>query len=199
MDWAALGLIAAGYGASLALYGQLPNMLLSEQQGPWFTRPVVAFFLPTAAVLLLAVFGRLSRPGRDPDHVSVDDDTRGEIVFHLVFFLVALHALVIGGLSGVLAVRSWAYRAPMVLFGVLLMAVGNILPRLRLPADCERTLRYRRSAGHAAVYLGAFFVIAAAVLPGLLVAPVLGAGAIVATVVSSVRLYRDFHAHSRPE
>ena len=95
--------------------------------------------------------------------------TYGRILSGVILFIVALHLLTVAAVGGTLPAVSWLARAPIVLFGLLAIWVGNLLPRTRpnlaLGIRTRRTLwnrdawiRTHRVAGYAAVFLGLLFV-----------------------------------------
>lgn len=96
------------------------------------------------------------------------------IVFAVVLFIVGLHAVV---LIGLLAGTETAFRAVAIVPGLLLVVVGNPLPRtrpntivgIRTPATLASRgvwMRVNRFAGYVAVAFGSVLVAAAFLPPG---------------------------------
>jgi uncharacterized membrane protein len=149
------------------------------------------------------------------DHVREGNgalaQTKDAIVFWLVLFIAALHGTVLIGLLG----RGFIGRAgPLVprlaplLFGLGLIAVGNLLPRLRpnvvigirtsrTLTDRRAWLRVNRAAGYIAVALG-LGVVAVALLvpPGPQVMAVIGGMGGVAVTVLVAWTWREAHART---
>src|SRR5436309_12433916 len=95
--------IALSYTASVALYSWLPRIHVTRNPMP-LGRPLVAFLLPTAALLTYVLLSSLWR--RDPIRrrdVSVEK-TYDAIVFRIVLFIIAIHASVVCGLMSVAGV-----------------------------------------------------------------------------------------------
>jgi hypothetical protein len=202
-DSRALATIGALYVISAIAYARLPAATVD----PAF----IAFLLPTAAGAIYALMRLLAAR----DHVRRGNGTftrtYDAIVFRVVLFVGALHGTVLIGLLG----RGLVHRsgplvprlAPVVL-GTGLMAVGNLLPRIRpnvaIGIRTSRTVRSRdawlranRRAGYVAVALG-FAIVVAAVLvpPGPSVAAVVGGTGIVAVVTLVAWTWRDMYGRS---
>src|SRR5688572_14587965 len=139
--------IAAGYVAGMAAYSNLPGPYFNADHLPP-TRPLIAFLLPTAAAVLYVVFRRLLTRGAWGDEDVPSQDTCYAIALQVTLFIVALHALILIQLTGASSWRTWAPRAVLVLFGMLLIGVGNLLPRTRpnlvIGIRTARTLADRR-------------------------------------------------------
>jgi uncharacterized membrane protein len=125
-----------GYLTGIVAYDRLPGSQL------------VAFFLPTAALticgLLRRIWARDPIRSRDPQ----TEQTYEAIVTWIALFLAGLQALLLLGLSGALAGGAWLARAVLVLLGLVLVGVGNLLPRTRpnlvIGIRTGRTIRDRR-------------------------------------------------------
>jgi uncharacterized membrane protein len=170
-----LAVIAGGYLAGGLSYTALPEPLWRGDGAlpVWFWRPLIAFLLPTAAAVTLTLLGRLSM--RDS---SLEGDARSAvihdaIVFRIVLFVVSLHAMVLAGLLGL---QGFAARIGPVLLGLVLVGVGNLLPRTRpnlvIGIRTSRTLvdprvwmQVHRHAGYVAVGLGIVLAGSSLVLP----------------------------------
>ena len=160
-----LAVIALGFVAGLAAYPRFPSGFL-----PAFYWPVIAIFLPvTAAAILFSLQSLWNRDwlrDRDPESQA----TYGAIIFRLVLFIISLHGVLIAVLLGMFDGTNWAPRFVVVLFGLLVMSLGNLLPRTRpnleLGIRTRKTLtnralwiRTHRTAGQLGVALGALIVL----------------------------------------
>jgi uncharacterized membrane protein len=166
-----LVLVAALFALSVAAYLRLPPATVD--------RAFIAFLLPTAAGVVYVLMHLLAAH----DHVRSGNGAFAQIydaiVFRLVLFIAALHATVLVGLLGQgLAARTGPVvpRLAPLLLGTGLMAVGNLLPRVkpnvaigirttRTLSDREAWLRANRIAGYVAVALGFGIVVSALLLP----------------------------------
>jgi uncharacterized membrane protein len=196
--------IAVGYLAGVAAYSSLPGPYLAGREFA-FARPAIAWFLPTTAVVVCGLFGVLWR--RDPlrrENGTVEG-TFDAILFRLVLFLIALHALILVNLVGLMPGRGVAGRSVLVLFGLLLIGVGNLLPRTRpniiLGLRTARTLtdralwiRMHRLGGYLLVALGAIVVVAGALLSGPMMHAVVGPCALFSCAVFVVSYRRLTHS-----
>lgn len=128
------GLIGAAFVGSAAACAFLPGRLPDAFGVPppadaWVSRAVSAFFLPATALLVVALLGRLA--AADPDRANY---RRFRATFDLaldsaVVFILGLHGVLLATL--LLGVRPWLGYVPPLLLGVLIVAVGNALPRVR--------------------------------------------------------------------
>jgi uncharacterized membrane protein len=200
-----LATIAMLYVVSAAAYARLPPATF----GPLF----IAFFLPTAAAAIYVLMHLLAAH----DHVRQGNGafmaTYDAIVFRVVLFIGALHGIVLIGLLG----RGVAARTgPLVprlvplLLGAGLVAIGNLLPRVRpnvaIGIRTSRTLRDRdawlrvnRTAGYVAVALGVGIVAAAVLIPpGTRVAAFVGGIGMLAVVLLVAWTWRDAYGRSEP-
>jgi hypothetical protein len=200
-----LALIAAGYMLGLATHSRLAEPFL-----PWGVVGglMTAFMLPTAAAVNYIVFRQVtSRNG-----AAIADEASAaairEIGFRITAFEIAIHVLILANLTGVLGTASIVpARLVVVLFGLLLIGIGDLLPRTRpnlaVGIRTRLTLRNRdvwmrlhRIAGYAAVSLGAVIVLSGAFLGHPAIAQAINAGAIGA--VTAVGLsYRRFSRRAR--
>jgi hypothetical protein len=197
-DAAPLATIVVLYVLSAAAYARLPAATF----GPAF----IAFLLPTAAAAIYVLMRLLAAH----DHVRRGNGafmaTYDAIVFRVVLFIGALHATVLVGLLGRgLAARTGPLvpRLAPVLLGVGLIAIGNLLPRVRpnvaigirtarTLADRDAWLRVNRVAGYIAVGLGVGIVAAALLVPpGPRVAAVVGGFGMFAVVLLVTWTWRD--------
>lgn len=131
---------------------------------------LIALLLPSSA----AVIGVSTTIILAKDPATAGDSslamTYSRILLGVIAFIAALHVLAVAALVGALPPASWLPRAPIVLFGLLGIWVGNLLPRTRpnlaLGIRTRRTLLDRqawiqthRVAGYLAVLLGCLFVV----------------------------------------
>jgi hypothetical protein len=192
--------VGAAYLASIATYPSLPG------PAPGVARPLIAFLLPTtaAAIYILARRVWLRDPVRDGDEAF--EPTYDAIFFSVVLFIVVLHLLVIGMLTGVLpAHRTGLLRGTMVLFGLLMLRIGNLLPRtrpnlafgIRTPrtlTNREFWMRLHRVAGYVTVVLGSVVVLSGAFLSHQRMDNVLGPATLAAAAVLVISYKKYSHA-----
>ena len=181
--------VATGFVASAVAYRSLP--------GPY--QLSIALTLPTTAALIYALLRVVW--ARDPirDGDDTFEPTYHAILFAVGAFIIAVHLMVVAALTDVLpAQRAWFLRATIVLLGVMVVRIGNLLPRTRpnlaFGIRTSRTLANRglwmqthRMAGYVAVGLGAAFVVSGAFLSRPTMELVIGLavpGAIALVVVS---------------
>jgi len=192
--------VGAAYLASIAAYPSLPG------PAPGIARPLIAFLLPTTAALVYILARRvwLRDPVRDGDEAF--EPTYDAIFFSVVLFIVVLHLLVIGMLTGVLpAHRAALVRGTMVLFGLLMLRIGNLLPRtrpnlafgIRTPRTLinrEFWMRLHRIAGYVTVVLGSVVILSGTFLSHQRMDNVLGPAALAAAAVLVVSYKKYSHA-----
>ena len=162
--WHNWALIAVGYAAGLAGLLKLTSVV------PLFEAILIAVLLPsTAAVIYLSTTLILTRDASTAADSALAK-TYDRILFDVMLFIVALQVLIVSTLAGILPSASGVARVPIVLFGLLGIAVGNLLPRTRpnlaIGIRTRRTLRDRqawisthRIAGSLAVVFGIVFVV----------------------------------------
>jgi hypothetical protein len=191
-----LVVVAAAYVAGIAAYPYLPG------PAPGVARPLIAFLLPTTGALTYLLVRRVWErdPFRDRDEAFAP--SYEAIVFAIVLFIVAIHLLVLAALTGALPVpRAWLMRATIVLVGLLVVRIGNLLPRTRpnlaLGIRTPRTITDRRFwmqihriAGYVAVCLGVLFVVSGAFLSKQAMESVMGPAVLSAAVLLLVSHYR---------
>jgi len=169
-DRSSLVMIGAGYAAGLLAWrslGPLDSRLL--QAG-------IAFLFPTAAVAACWTIAALTGDSgpNQPSLVESSNAMRAIGAF-TARLLIALHALVLASVASVLNPHWPVHRLAVVLFGLWLIAVGNVLPRLRpnivLGIRSRRLLgnplawaRMHRGAGYLLVVLGAVAIAAGVAL-----------------------------------
>jgi len=208
VDARAIATIAAGYLAGLAAYPMLPGPFLQEEPS---ARALVAFTLPTTALVLYTLFRSLWRHDRVRSGNGLFESTYHAIVLWVLLFVVSMHALVMVELTAAasaIGIRLSAGRIVIVLLGLVMVAIGNLLPRTRpnvaVGLRTRRTLadprlwqQVHRSGGYVTVVFGLVVALAGVVLAhNVAGAVVSGAGAV--AVASIFMVYRR-HAAAMPQ
>jgi uncharacterized membrane protein len=131
---------------------------------------LIALLLPfCAAVIYVSTAIILAKDPMNPSDPALVK-TYDRILSGVILFIIALQVLAVAALAGFLAPNPWIPRAPIILFGLLAIWVGNLLPRTRpnlaLGIRTRRTLwdrqawiRTHRIAGYLAVVLGCLYVV----------------------------------------
>ncbi len=101
---------------------------LAEGGGSWGASLAFAFFLPTTAVAIGVLLGRVASQDPLRGNYARFRDTYELVLNGAVAFVVGMHLIVLAMLLGGAA---WIGRAPSLLVGVLLVVAGNVLPRIR--------------------------------------------------------------------
>ncbi len=164
--------IVFAYLASAVSFPSLQSALAGSPDA-WGGPLVLAFLLPTAATATCLLLRQLA--ARDPLRRNYERfrDTYELVLDAAVAFVVGLHSILLATLLGGL---PWIARAPSLLVGVLLILVGNVLPRVRpnllvgirtpWTLDHERAwARTHRVSGYALVAFGAIVLAFAAFAP----------------------------------
>jgi uncharacterized membrane protein len=174
IDRSNLILIAAGYAGGLAAFPWLPGPYLGPERS-LAARAAIAFLIPTAAFVTCATVETLfSRSTSNAPHLESAKAIRAVSAF-TVLFMVGLHGLVLVTLLGFPTSGFPVHRLAVALFGLLLVGIGNVLPRVRpntvigistrhLLDDPVAWARVHRMAGYFLVTLGAIAVGAGLVL-----------------------------------
>jgi uncharacterized membrane protein len=197
----AIVVLAVGYLASLIAYPSLPGPFLRDTPS---ARMLVAFTLPTTALVVYALFHSLWMHDRVRRGNGAFQATYHAIVLRAVLFIVALHALVMIELTDAttaLGFRLASSRIVVVMIGVVLVAIGNLLPRTRpnvaVGVRTTRTLanaqlwqQVHRTGGYATVALGIVTALAGLVVTGEAVAAVVTAAAFCAALAVFVSYFR---------
>lgn len=198
----AIAVLVIGYLVSLMAYPHLPGPFLEQKLS---ARILVAFTLPTTALVIFTLFGSLWKHDRVRSGNGAFEFTYHAIVLRALLFVVALHVLVMIELTGAMdaiGIRLSAERAVVVLLGAVLVAIGNLLPRTRpnvaVGVRTARTLtnaqlwqQVNRAGGYATVGLGIVIVVTGLLLTHEITGAVVGAAALfaVTTVFVSYRKY----------
>jgi hypothetical protein len=169
-----IAVVVAAYGAGSVWFGLRSGPAGESDSTDLATRALIAFLLPTTAAVLLWLFSAISRRsawGSDLHGCTATE----RILLRCVIFIGALHGLIILRLSEISWMRPWAPRLAVVLFGGVLVSVGNLLPTTRpnllVGIRTARSLRCRRLwmelhrvGGYAAVGVGTIAIVAPVVL-----------------------------------
>jgi immunity protein, SdpI family len=204
IDARAIAVVAAGYLVGLAAYPRLPGPFLHERIS---ARILVAFTLPTTALVIYTLFRSLWIHDRTRSGNGAFESTYHAIVLRALLFVLALHVLVMMQLTGAMdagGLRVSAGRAVVVLFGLVLVAIGNLLPRTRpnvaVGVRTRRTLanallwqRVHRAGGYATVGLGIVIAVTGLVLTHQTVGAVVSAAALVAAAT----VFVSYRRHAR--
>ena len=198
--------VFAAYGAGSVWFGLRPGLAGESDSTDLATRALIAFLLPTTAAVLLWLFSAISsrQPawGSDPAERAAIE----RILLRCVIFIGALHGLVVLRLSEISWMRPSAPRLALVLFGALLVSVGNLLPTTRpnflvgirtsRSLGCRRLwMEIHRVGGYVAVGLGIVVIVAAVVLRYHVAGPVISIAVVLAVCVVTARyrrLARDY-------
>ncbi len=199
-----IAVLVMGYLVGVIAYPKLPGPFLDQKLS---ARILVAFTLPTAALVIYALFRSLWRNDRVRSGNGAFESTYHAIVLRVVVFVLALHVVVMIELTdamNALGVRLSAGRAVVVLLGVVLVAIGNLLPRTRpnvaVGVRTARTLtntelwqHVHRAGGYVTVGLGAVIAVTGIVLTHEALAAVIGAAALFAAMA----VFVTYRKHTR--
>ena len=201
-----IALVGVTFIASVALYSRIPEPYCGPRCSMVLARPLIAFALPAAMAFVVGILGLLWM--RDPirDRDAHTESTYNAIIAAILCLLLGMHGFVLLALTTDLhrdVVQVGARGVP-IMFGLTLIVIGNLLPRLRpnlvIGIRTSRTLadrsawaRTNRTAGYAAVFAGSSFVLAG-LLPDL---PVMGFATVAALGVTTAlawNAWRSRHA-----
>jgi uncharacterized membrane protein len=190
--------IAIGYGAGIVALPWLPGPYLQPHPGLTL-RLALAFLLPTVAMVVawstVSAFGAINGRAAEASGAALRT-----IIYVVTCFIVTLHVIVILTLIGVPFSPIAPARLVLSLTGLLLVLVGNWLPRSRpnlalgirtqqLLTNAHAWARVHRFVGHVTVGVGLVTVWAALALRGSELEPLL-ATTIVAAVTTVALAYR---------
>jgi SdpI/YfhL protein family len=201
----ASAVLVVGYLFGLIAFPYLSGTFLEERLS---ARIMVAFTLPTTALVIYGLFRSLWKHDRVRTGNGAFEVTYHAIVLRVLLFVLVLHTLVMIVLTGAIAadsLRSSASRAVVVLLGVVLIMIGNLLPRTRpniaVGVRTTRTLtntqvwqQVHRVGGYATVGLGVVIALTGLVLAGESVGPVISAAALFAAVTVLVSYRKHVRA-----
>jgi uncharacterized membrane protein len=175
--------VLVGYAlGAAALSSPLPAEIPPSWTGAggnviWLGGPMVAFLLPTAiAVIDSLLRGLCVTDPIDSDSAANQVHLFDAIIARIALFVLGVHAAVLAGLLGLLSGRDWTARIVPLLLGVTMIAVGNLLPRVRpniaIGIRTRRTLsdracwmRTHRRAGYLIVAAGVVVALSAIAVP----------------------------------
>jgi uncharacterized membrane protein len=197
----AIAVLVAGFLIGAAAYPGLPGPFLDERLS---ARILVAFTLPTTALVIYTLYGSLWSHDRVRSGNGAFESTYHAIVLRALLFIVALHALVMIELTGAIdavGLRLSAGRAVVVMLGIVLVGIGNLLPRTRpnvaVGLRTRRTLanaqlwqQVHRAGGYATVGLGAVIVVTGLILTHEALAQVISGAALLAVTAVLVSYHR---------
>ena len=199
--------IAVGYLASLLAFPSLPGF--APGGDPLSARIEIALVLPTAAAVIYLAVRRVWARDSIRDADGAFDPTYGAIVFAIVLFVTAIHIMLMATLTGLVTGDGWAARATIVLFGLLMVRIGDLLPRtrpnlaigIRTPGTLASRclwIQTHRTAGYVTVGLGLVFALSGAFLSQPIFERVMGSAmlAAVALLVVSYCAYSLRGRHS---
>jgi hypothetical protein len=204
IDARAMAVLALGYLSGAIAYPLLPGPFLDNVLS---ARIMVAFTLPTTALVIYALFRSLWRHDRIRSGNGAFESTYDAIVLRTLLFVIALQVLVMIELTGMLDVVGLhvsAGRAVVVLLGVALVSIGNLLPRTRpnvaVGVRTQRTLtnphmwqQVHRAGGYATVALGVVTVISGIVWTH----DVVGAFVLAAASVAAMIVFASYRKYAR--
>lgn len=131
-------IIAVGYASGVVAFPWLPGPDINPEQSlfaravmPFFARAVIAFLVPTAALVTCVVADTLSSRVIVGEPQAASAKAVGVILLSTVLFMVVLHGLVLLMVTGFPIARVSPHRLVVVLTGLLFVGIGNVLPRLR--------------------------------------------------------------------
>ena len=194
--------LVTGFLAGLIAYPLLPGPFLDHAR---FARVMVAFTLPTTALVIDTLFRSLWTHDRIRSGNGAFEATYQAIVFRVLLFVVALHVLVMVALTGpfhAIGARMSLGRLVVILLGLVFIAIGNLLPRTRpnvaVGLRTKRTLtnaqlwgQVHRVGGYATVALGVVIGITGLMLTHATLGGVISGAALLAATVVFVS-YRKY-------
>lgn len=166
-DGLALAAIGAAAAASIALYDELPDRVATHfdihgQANGWMSRPLAAAFVPAMAFATWALLRGLPRVLPIADRERLRGGALPLVAALTAVFMAAVHVVVLRVAIGPGVSPT---KAVLVLTGVLFVAIGLVLPRVRrnpvlgirtawtLRSD-ENWARTQRVGGYAMVIAG---------------------------------------------
>jgi hypothetical protein len=201
-------IIAVGFASGLVAFPWLPGPSLDPEQSlfgraviAFFPRAVIAFLVPTAALVTCMIADKLSQRGVSGEPQCASAKAIRVILLCTVSFMVVLHGLVLLSLTGFPIGRFSPHRLTVVLTGVLVASIGNVLPRLRPnPVFGIRTARLldhrmawervHRAAGYLLVALGGITVAAGLTLSKSQIPVVICGALVIGATVNAATYWR---------
>jgi len=200
-----VAIVVLGYVIGLLAYPVLPGPFLDQRPS---ARLLVAFTLPTTALAIYALFRSLWLHDRIRTGNGAFESTYQAIVLRTLLFVLVLHGLVmmeLTGTSDAIGLQVSAGRTVVVIFGIVLIAIGNLLPRTRpniaVGIRTARTLtnvqlwqRVHRVGGYATVALGVAIATAGVLATHRVIGGVISASALGAAISVLVSYRRHARA-----
>lgn len=131
--WYPIALIVLAYAAGIVVFGRLPERVATHFDGygnpnGWTSRAVTVLLLPTIALLIWPILRFL--PRIDPRRANYDKmQSTYDIVVNLALsVIVGVHLMLLGVALG-MPIRI--ERVFPVMIGIVLVVIGNLLPRAR--------------------------------------------------------------------
>jgi uncharacterized membrane protein len=200
----AIGVLVIGYLVGLVAYANLPSQVMDDSPSG---RMLVAFTLPTAALVIYALFRSLWKHDRVRTGNGAFECTYYAILLRVLLFIAALQMLVMMELTRVIeafGLHDSAGRAIVVLLGAVFVAIGNLLPRTRpnvaVGVRTARTLtnaqlwqHVHRASGYVTVGLGIVIALSGLILTHDSLPAVLG----IASLLAAVSVLVSYRKHVR--
>lgn len=197
-----IAVLAATYVVGLFAYPKLPGPFLDDHVT---SRVLVAFGLPTTALVIYSLFRSLWTNDRVRSGNGAFEATYAAIVFRCLLFVAGLHAIVMIVLVGANIDRQLAMRTVVVMLGLTFVAVGNLLPRTRpnvavgvrtklTLANGQLWTQVHRVGGYVTVFWGIVIAIAAVTLSGEMLGAAIGSSGIAAVGILCVSYVRHARA-----
>ena len=197
-----IAVLAAAYIVGLFAYSRLPGPFLADHVS---SRVLVAFGLPTTALVIYTLFRSLWTHDRVRSGNGAFEATYAAIVFRCLLFVAGLHALVMIVLDSADIDRQLAMRAVVVMLGLTFVAIGNLLPRTRpnvavglrtklTIANAQVWTQVHRIGGYVTVFWGIVIAIAAITLSGEVLGATIGSAGIAAALIVCVSYFKHARA-----
>ncbi len=195
--------IAVAYGGGILAFPWLPGPFLEPHSG-FALRVALAALLPTVAVVVAwsaaSAFGAI-----EGNAVEASAAALRTVLYAVTCFIVTLHLIVMLTLIGVPLGPVPPSRLALALTGLLLVLVGNCLPRSRpnlafgirtrrLLDEPREWARVHRFVGYVISAVGIVTVLAALALPGATMEPVLATTLVVALAAVALSYWDPSHA-----
>ncbi len=202
----AIAVIGWGYLIGLAFLPRLPG--LYWPLATFGTASLLAFALPTTAAAICLLLERLWQRQNAVTAGPNANAVFAALVLRIIVFVIAVHALLLIALAGVLPRTVNGGRIVLLLLGMAVVLIGDLLPRVRrnqvIGIRTARTMsdphvwaRTHRAAGYAMVGLGLILSVVATIAPGPMMPAIVLPAAAVGT--AAVALVHRQHVPGRIE